>query len=152
MPGSVKYACGHVTGDEEESLTGLDISILKRLYTVGALLTGCAFFYTALAHNTHLAVGVLAGGLFGVFNTWLIAALTQSVAGPRQNPILAGTMLFLKVPFAYGILILAFIRGWIDLVGFSIGFVLFLAGMMVYAAAAGMIAARAADRRGDDIG
>ncbi len=119
-------------------MSRLELSILSRIYPVSAVITGCAFLCAAGTWGLNLALGILVGGLFGIFNTWLIALLARAILDPvKRSPVLAAATLFIKLPIVYGMLVLAFWRHWLDPVGFAIGFTLFLATMSILAIIAG---------------
>jgi len=119
-------------------MSRLELSILSKTYPVSAVITGCAFVIAARVSGLNPALGVLAGGVFGIVNTWLIALLARATLDPvKRSPVLAAATLFIKLPIVYGTLVLAFWRHWLDPLGFAIGFTLFLATMSILAIIAG---------------
>jgi len=132
-------------------VTGLELSNLNKLYPVSALLTGIAYVCVFALGQAEVAYGILIGGLFGIANTWLIVRLTESVLDPeKRNPIVVATILVLKLPVLYGLLILSFLHRWNNPLGFAIGFQLFFIALFGWAIATYLIAGRMSTRRGDD--
>ena len=140
-------------GREEEVVTGLESSNLRKLYAVSAALTGIVFLIAAASAGLDIGLGILYGGIFGIVNTWLIACLTRAVLDPqKRNPLHASTAFLLKFPVVYGMLVLGFARHWINLVGFVIGFQIFFLSLFIWAILTYRTAEKQRGRQGDDAG
>jgi hypothetical protein len=137
---------------EEESVRGLEFSILRKIYPVGAIVAICAFIVADRVAGRDLALGILTGGIFGVVNTWLIVNLTFSVIDDdHRNPLLALLIFTVKIPVVYGLLFWAFSKQLINLVGFAIGFQLFLLTLLMYGGVLYVKSCRKIREQGDDV-
>jgi len=138
-------------GREEEVVTGLELSNLKKLYPVSLILTGVAFICALALARPGIGQGILIGGFFGIINTWLIVLLTESTLHPeKRNPVLAATVLLIKLPVVYGLLVLSFILNWNDPIGFVIGLQLFFISLFIWAITSQLAINRSHTDRGDD--
>lgn len=112
-------------------VNGLEISFMRRVYPVSALLTGVAFLCALAARDLSTAVGVLAGGLFGILNTALLARVITAAVRPGDvDPIEIAVTALVKFPIALGFLILVLWRGWVDPLGFLWGFPMIFVGAL----------------------
>jgi hypothetical protein len=108
-------------------VNGLEISFMKRIYPVSALLTGCTFLCVLLLYGWKMGLGVFAGGVFGIVNMILLARLVGAAIRPGPaSPVEICTTGFVKFPVSLGLLLLVLWRGWVDPVGFLLGFPLIL--------------------------
>jgi hypothetical protein len=132
-------------------VTGLELSNLNKFYPVSALLTGIVFVCALFIAPTGVAYGTLIGGVFGITNTWLIVRLTESVLdSEKRNPVVAATILVLKLPVVYGFLILSFLLGWNNPLGFAVGFQLFFITLFIWVISTHLLTRRMRASRGDD--
>ena len=139
------------TGTTEGGVRGLDLSVLRFFYPTSAFITAVAFLLTSAIYNQDLALGVTVGGIFGMVNLALITSLSISVLDPKkQNPIIAFLVLTLKVPIVYGILIALFMSGNVNLLGFAIGFQIFILTLIIYLVAAHLVGVQMQRRKGDE--
>jgi len=115
------------------------------------VLTGIAFICALALAQPQIGRGILIGGFFGIINTWLIVLLTESTLDPeKRNPVLAATVLLIKLPIVYGLLVVSFILNWNDPVGFVIGLQLFFISLFVWAITSQLAINRSRSGRGDD--
>jgi hypothetical protein len=104
-------------------VTGLNLSFIRKVYFVSALLTifVCAYIY--IRYGFYLSLGVMAGGLFGIINMMLLGRVVTSLIhnGPL-DPIEVLISAFVKFPLALGIIFIVLWKGYVDPLGFLIGF------------------------------
>lgn len=102
--------------------------------------------------GTDLAIGTAVGGLFGIINLLIIIILTRSTLDPvRRNPYLAAFTLTIKIPVIYGVLIYLFAGGSVDILGFAIGFQLFLTSLLIFLAVTSLLTARHIGNQGGNL-
>jgi len=132
---------------------GPDLTALRLFYPISVLVTFVIYLIMRDLTSSTLSTGILAGGIFGVLNLGLIIYLVVSVLDPvKQNPLIAFLILAIKVPIVYGLLFMLFAGKLIDLLGFTIGFQVFIVNLLVYAAAAHILNNRLQVRKGDETG
>ena len=133
--------------------TGLDLTALRLFYPLSILVTFVIYLVARDLFSSTLSTGILAGGVFGVLNLGLIIYLVVSVLDPvKQNPLIAFLILAVKVPIVYGLLFMLFAGKLIDLMGFAIGFQVFIVNLLIHAAVAHIVKNRMQIRKGDVTG
>ncbi|MCX6645546.1 MAG: hypothetical protein NTY09_04190 [bacterium] len=111
----------------------VETGFLKRLNPVIAGLTLLTSVCSLAFWGLNFAIAVLAGGAFAIFNTNLIAGLIQVTLADVRKPRDIIVAFCIKFPLVYGVLVLLFSRRLIDLIGFTVGFTMLLAGLIAFA-------------------
>jgi len=133
--------------------TGLDLTALRLFYPLSILVTFVIYLAARDLFSSTLSTGILAGGVFGVLNLGLITYLVVTVLDPvKQNPLIAFLILAVKVPIVYGLLFVLFAGKLIDLMGFAIGFQVFIVNLLIHASVAHIVNNRMQVRKGDETG
>lgn len=107
---------------------------MRKVYPLSLLLIVAGSIWSFAAHYPAMAVGILAGGAFGIANTLLMTRLVLAVANPSpKDPIEIAVTFLVKFPLMLGMLGFVLWKGWIDPLGFIIGFPMVLAGALIAA-------------------
>ena len=80
--------------------------------------------------TTNLAVGLLTGAAWNGANLWCLRRLLAAWLGPRRSTRRAVGWLLVKFPLLYALAFVLLRRG-VSLVGFSVGFTLVLAAVII---------------------
>jgi hypothetical protein len=114
----INAAC---TSERAKALGGSDF--LNKVYYVCAILTlvVCSIVWAYLGRNT--AIASMVGGCFVIINMMIIGRVVRALVKPEERSFTEIALaLFFKFPVVYGFLVIAFLTGIINPIGFAIGF------------------------------